>query len=80
MGYGMAGPAVMTHACRELAAELLWPDYACDEIWWRLFSAPGTGSDLAPCRGTAGSASPCSTPAHLCYKRALSDAALEPVP
>jgi alkylation response protein AidB-like acyl-CoA dehydrogenase len=47
MGYGMAGPTVMAHASRELAAELLRPDYVCDEIWCQLFSEPGAGSDLA---------------------------------
>ncbi|HEX7355006.1 MAG TPA: acyl-CoA dehydrogenase family protein [Mycobacteriales bacterium] len=47
MGYGMAGPTVMAHASRELAAELLKPDYVCDEIWCQLFSEPGAGSDLA---------------------------------
>ncbi|MGY1710608.1 acyl-CoA dehydrogenase family protein [Geodermatophilus sp. SYSU D00758] len=47
MGYGMAGPTVMAHGSRELAAELLRPDYVCDEIWCQLFSEPGAGSDLA---------------------------------
>jgi alkylation response protein AidB-like acyl-CoA dehydrogenase len=47
MGYGMAGPTVMAHASRELAARLLRPDYVCDEIWCQLFSEPGAGSDLA---------------------------------
>ncbi|WP_233517578.1 acyl-CoA dehydrogenase family protein [Geodermatophilus marinus] len=47
MGYGMAGPTVMAHASRELAAQLLRPDYVCDEIWCQLFSEPGAGSDLA---------------------------------
>ena len=47
MGYGMAGPTVMAHASRELAAELLRADYVCDDIWCQLFSEPGAGSDLA---------------------------------
>jgi alkylation response protein AidB-like acyl-CoA dehydrogenase len=47
MGYGMAGPTVMAHASRDLAAQLLRPDYICDEIWCQLFSEPGAGSDLA---------------------------------
>jgi alkylation response protein AidB-like acyl-CoA dehydrogenase len=47
MGYGMAGPTVMAHASRELAAELLRADYICDDIWCQLFSEPGAGSDLA---------------------------------
>ncbi|HEY5335453.1 MAG TPA: acyl-CoA dehydrogenase family protein [Mycobacteriales bacterium] len=47
MGYGMAGPTVMAHASRDLAAQLLRPDYVCDEIWCQLFSEPGAGSDLA---------------------------------
>ncbi|MGY1811115.1 acyl-CoA dehydrogenase family protein, partial [Blastococcus sp. SYSU D00669] len=47
MGYGMAGPTVMAHASRELAGQLLRPDYVCDEIWCQLFSEPGAGSDLA---------------------------------
>src|SRR5436190_5420535 len=38
MGYGMAGPTVMAHASRELAAELLRADYVCDDIWCQLFS------------------------------------------
>jgi alkylation response protein AidB-like acyl-CoA dehydrogenase len=47
MGIGMAGPTVMAHGSRELAAELLRPDFVCDEIWCQLFSEPGAGSDLA---------------------------------
>jgi alkylation response protein AidB-like acyl-CoA dehydrogenase len=47
MGYGMAGPTVMAHGSRELAAELLRADYVCDDIWCQLFSEPGAGSDLA---------------------------------
>jgi alkylation response protein AidB-like acyl-CoA dehydrogenase len=47
MGYGMAGPTIVSHATEEMKARLLRPMYTCEHIWCQLFSEPGAGSDLA---------------------------------
>src|SRR5260370_17794958 len=47
MGYGMAGPTIVSHATEAMKTRLLRPLYTCEHIWCQLFSEPGAGSDLA---------------------------------
>lgn len=46
IGYGMCGPAVMTHGTDE-QRELLRPLFTNENIWCQMFSEPGAGSDVA---------------------------------
>ncbi|MEZ5322321.1 MAG: acyl-CoA dehydrogenase family protein [Microthrixaceae bacterium] len=46
IGYGMCGPAVMTHGTPE-QKRLLRPLFTNEDIWCQLFSEPGAGSDVA---------------------------------
>ncbi len=46
IGYGMCGPAVVTHGTEEQRS-LLRPLFSNEHIWCQLFSEPGAGSDVA---------------------------------
>lgn len=46
IGYGMCGPAVLTHGTDE-QKELLRPLFSNEHIWCQMFSEPGAGSDVA---------------------------------
>lgn len=46
IGYGMCGPAVMTHGTDE-QRKLLRPLFTNENIWCQMFSEPGAGSDVA---------------------------------
>ena len=46
IGYGMCGPAVVTHGTDE-QKRLLRPLFSNEHIWCQLFSEPGAGSDVA---------------------------------
>ncbi len=46
IGYGMCGPAVLTHGTDE-QRRLLRPLFSNENIWCQMFSEPGAGSDVA---------------------------------
>jgi alkylation response protein AidB-like acyl-CoA dehydrogenase len=47
IGYGMAGPTIMTEGSEAQKQRYLRPMFCGEHVWCQLFSEPGAGSDLA---------------------------------
>ena len=47
IGHGMGAPMLLAHGNEDQLDRYLRPLFTGEEIWYQLFSEPGTGSDVA---------------------------------